>query len=124
MTQKSGNELDRELDLMFQAARDQAQPPSGRLMQAILRDAADAMPARPASIGPAVAPGWFRGTLDGIGGWRSIAALAVSACFGIWIGYAAPEAADLFDGSFSLTGDALTVDNTFYSDIDDLLTEG
>ncbi len=124
MTQKRGNELDRELDLMFQAARDQAQPPSDRLMQAILRDAADAMPARAVSVRPAAASGWFRGALNGIGGWQSIAALAVSACFGIWIGYAAPEAADLFDGSFSLTGDVLSVDNTFYSDIDDLLTEG
>lgn len=123
MTQERGKELDRELDLMFQAARDQVQPPSDRLMQAILRDAADAMPAREASVRPATSDR-FRSALNGIGGWQSIAALAVSACVGVWIGYAAPDAADLLDGSFSLTGDALTVDNTFYSDIDELLTEG
>ncbi len=124
MTQKHGKEMDQELDLMFEAARDDVQPPSDRLMQAILRDAADALAAPDAVPARPAATGWFRQALNGIGGWQSISALAVSACFGIWIGYAAPDTANLFDGSFSLTGGASTVDNTFYSDIDDLLMEG
>lgn len=123
MTHKKDTEMDRGLDLMFQAARDQVEPASDRLMQAILRDAAEALPARDAPPRPAT-PNWFRRALTGIGGWQSVTALAVSACFGLWIGYSAPEATDLLDGSFSLTGDASVVDSTFYSDIDDLLMEG
>lgn len=116
--------MDRKFDLMFQAARDQVQPPSDRLMQAILRDASDALPLREAPPVPPATQGWLGRAVNGIGGWQSITALAVSACFGIWIGYAAPENTDLLDGSFSLTGDESVVDNTFYSDIDDLLMEG
>ena len=123
MTQRKDTDMDRELDLMFQAARDRVEPPSDRLMRAVLRDAAEAQPVREAAPRPA-APNWFRRALTGIGGWQSVSALAVSACFGIWLGYSAPQAADLLDGSFSLTGDVTTVDSTFYSDIDDLLMEG
>ena len=123
MTHRKDTEMDRELDLMFQAARDRMEPPSERLMQAILRDAAEALPAQQPAPRPET-PNWFRRALTGIGGWQSVTALAVSACFGIWIGYSAPEAADLLDGSFSLTGEASVVDSNFYSDIDDLLMEG
>lgn len=123
MTQRKDTEMDRELDLMFQAARDRTEQPSDRLMQAILRDAAQAMPIQQAA--PRLAnPNWFRRALTGIGGWQSVTALAVAACFGIWIGYSAPEAADLLDSGFSLSGEASVVDGTFYSDIDDLLMEG
>ncbi len=123
MTHRKDTEMDRELDLMFQAARDRTEPASERLMQAIMRDAAEALPAQQPAPRPE-APNWFRRALTGIGGWQSVTALAVSACLGIWIGYSAPEATDLLDGSFSLTGEASVVDSTFYSDIDDLLMEG
>jgi hypothetical protein len=122
MTQKRETEMDRDLDLMFQAARDHVQPPSDRLMQAILLDAAEARAARDAPVRPA-APSWFRRTLDGIGGWQSVTALAVSTCLGLWIGYAAPNLTDLLDGGLSLAGDT-AVEYTLYSDIDDLLMEG
>ena len=115
---------DDHLDGLFQAARDDAPPPSDRLMQAILRDAADAMPAQAAPSARPARAGWPHRFLEGVGGWPSIAALAVSACFGLWLGYAAPQSAYLLDGNHSVTSDVSGLENALYSDIDDLLMEG
>ncbi len=129
MDHEKETDMDRKLDDLFTAARNNSPPVSDRLMDAVLADAQAAMP-MPASItaaaktSPPSPRGRLRDFLSAIGGWQSVTALTASACFGLWIGYSTPENAALVGGDYAASSDVSETDYAFYSDLDDLLTEG
>ena len=125
----SGNnkpEMPLDLDAMFAEARKAQPKPSDRLMDAVLRDAEQAMP-QPAVPAAAVAPNlWSRisDALGSLGGWQGVGALTACACFGLWVGYSTPDSVSVFGADYSLTTDVADAEYSLYSDIDDLLQEG
>jgi hypothetical protein len=127
MTRKNKKFSEGDLEQMFQKAREHVPHVSDDLMGAILRDAAQALPAEaPAKTIKAkpVRAGWSTRMLKALGGWQSVTAMAACACIGLLLGYMSPDSSSLLRGELSAAEDFSGLDYTLYSDIDDLLTEG
>jgi len=89
MTKKMHDDLN--LDALFAAEKRHGLDPSDALMASILGDAADQQAAR--VVTPTVVKqSFWKTALAELGGWKSVATFASFACFGIFIGYASPDA--------------------------------
>lgn len=130
MDQEKHTDMDQTLEDLFQQAKEDRAEVSEHLLGAILADAQTQMPAPGLIAGTAMSQAesqtesWLRGLISGFGGSLGVSALAASACFGLWIGYAAPEMASLVGGDFAAIATETDIDIAFYSDLDDLWTEG
>ncbi|PTX56880.1 hypothetical protein C8N43_1545 [Litoreibacter ponti] len=80
-----------ELDALFDAARDDAPVPSAQLLARIAADAAAEQQAFLAPREVAPPQPWWRQAFSEIGGLPALSGLAVSACAGVYLGFANPE---------------------------------
>ncbi|SFR57474.1 hypothetical protein [Litoreibacter janthinus] len=90
---KLSPELDAELDLFFDAAREAAPVPSSGLIARVLDDA---QAVQNGFQSPAVTPQqsarpWWRQLFDDIGGLPAMGGLAASACVGVYLGFVNPD---------------------------------
>ncbi len=89
----SGALSERELEALFEAARQTAPVAGPELLARVLADGEALLPAAP---GPAARRGGGladlpRALLAAIGGWTALAGLATATLAGIWIGYVRPD---------------------------------
>lgn len=103
-----------ELDLFFDAARQDIAEPSDSLMAAIMADAQAHMPA----VDPLPAPkaqkgGWLSSIFASIGGFPAAASLATATVAGVWIGFTQPVQLEALSGGLVLAGDYVTSDTSY-----------
>ncbi len=133
MTAEFEKDLDRDLEIFFEAARKDRGDASPDLLSRVLADAyaeqdaqAEAVPT--SSVAPRTADtsrslrGVFAGLFDAIGGWPAVAGLATAAMAGVWIGYNPPAvfdtlAMDFMESSYGVSlGAALPEYDAFLAD--------
>lgn len=105
---------DDELDLFFQAARQEHVEPSDSLMAAIMGDAETHMP----EVDPLPAPkaqrgGWLSSIFRGLGGLPAAASLATATVAGVWIGFTQPVQLETLSGGLVLSGDYVAPDTSY-----------
>lgn len=118
MEHKSDTDLDLELDAFFDAAKDAESMPDAAFLEVVAADAQAETDARAFATGPAASRStpWLISAFRNIGGWQSITALTACVCFGVYLGYSAPENLNYLggtqstvdandDGSFSIASD-------------------
>ncbi|WP_323785125.1 hypothetical protein [Thalassovita sp.] len=100
------------LELLFDAARHQADDPSADLMQRVLDDALTEQRRQGVSVSGGVArPRLLRQFLATIGGWPAVAGLATASVVGLWIGVNPPATvADTAEAYLSSGADSYLVD--------------
>ena len=107
---------DNDLELFFEAARQDAPEPSDALLAAILADAQAQQP-RATSLSPECPKeNWFRGLLSIVGGWPAAASLATATVAGVWLGFTQPVQLETLSGGLVLAGDYATTDTTYALD--------
>ncbi len=86
----------------FDAARAPAPDavPTDDFMARMLNDAFDVQDAKAPVVQPAARRPWYAALMDAVGGWPSLAGMAVAAVAGVWIGVVGPSAL----ADFALTG--------------------
>ncbi|SPF75976.1 hypothetical protein ALP8811_00971 [Aliiroseovarius pelagivivens] len=103
-----------ELDLFFDAARQDAVEPSDTLMAAILADAQAHLPVvDPLPTPKAHKNSWISSVFATIGGWPAAASLATATVAGVWIGFTQPVQLETLSGGLVLAGDYATTDTSY-----------
>lgn len=105
---------DNELDLFFEAARQERAEPSDSLMAAIMADAQAQMPAAdPLPAPKAQKAGWLSSIFRGLGGLPAAASLATATVAGVWIGFTQPVQLETLSGGLVLSGDYVVSDTAY-----------
>lgn len=113
-----------DLELFFSASRKAAPMPSAGLMERVLQDGVALQPA-PRGLERAHArpkPGFSR-LWAAFGGWVPASALTACLMVGLLLGYAAPDSVGTVTDAV-LNSAGVTVSDTEYTTLDDLVTEG
>lgn len=86
---ETDEEMDRLLEEVFAASRQDAPVPPAALVGRILADAAavQAAQAAPAALRPRARPGLLASALAALGGWGGLGGLAAATLAGVWIGF-------------------------------------
>lgn len=100
------DEMDRDLEASFAAARRHVPPASSDLMARVLADAEALQPAAPDISGP-VRVKLFDRLVEACGGWPALGGLVTATMVGFWIGISPPSVieeptASLFEGADAL----------------------
>lgn len=107
---------DNELELFFQAARNQEVAPSADVFNAIIADAEAQLSAvenLPAVGRGSQESGWLRSIFSAIGGWPAAASLVTATVAGLWIGFTQPVQLETLSGGLMLTGDYVLADTSY-----------
>lgn len=93
-------DMDKDLEVFFEAARAETPVPREALLSRILADAAAHQPPAPGlagaggMAGDAPAQGWLARLFGTVGGWPALAGMVTATVAGVWIGYAEPAGFD------------------------------